>query len=95
MLTVVNTGDDDVELNVQFVDGGETQTIEVEAGTSVALGTDDVEGDDVLERPARGHRHRSPAACSPIYFQYGVGRGHQLGVPVLDGSLPEYADLAP
>jgi hypothetical protein len=31
----------------------------------------------------------------PIYFQYGTEPGKQLDVPVLDGSLPQYATLLP
>ena len=30
-----------------------------------------------------------------MYFQYGSTEGIQIGVPVLDSGLPEYADLAP
>lgn len=30
-----------------------------------------------------------------IYVQYGSATGAELGVPVLDGSLPEYAELLP
>jgi hypothetical protein len=31
----------------------------------------------------------------PLYFQYGDAEGVEKLVPVLDSSLPEYADLAP
>ena len=39
IMTVVNNSDEDVELGVQFGEGGgDTQTIEIEAGNSVAFG---------------------------------------------------------
>jgi hypothetical protein len=31
----------------------------------------------------------------PVFFQYGDEPGEELGVPVLDGGLEEYADLVP
>ncbi len=31
----------------------------------------------------------------PVFFQYGDEPGQELNVPVLDGSLAEYADLVP
>jgi hypothetical protein len=95
VLTVVNNGEDDVELNVQVVDSGQTQTIEVEAGSSVALGTDDVEGVEVLEPVLLEGIDTQPGGLVDLYFQYGSAEGIELGVPVLDSSLPEYADLAP
>ena len=36
-----------------------------------------------------------PGGLVDLYFQYGSAEGIELGVPVLDSSLPEYADLAP
>jgi hypothetical protein len=37
----------------------------------------------------------APGSLFPIYFQYGSEEGKQVMVPVLNTSLPEYADLAP
>ena len=89
VLTVVNTGEDDVELGVQVGEGGsEPLIIEVEAGATVSLGGDEepllLEGIDT-----------QPGALLPIFFQYGTAEGIEKLVPVLDGRLPEYADLAP
>jgi hypothetical protein len=89
VLTVVNTGEDDAELGVQVGEGGgEPLIIEVEAGATVSLGGDEepllLEGIDT-----------QPGALVPIYFQYGTAEGIEKLVPVLDGRLPEYADLAP
>jgi hypothetical protein len=36
-----------------------------------------------------------PGSLYPLYFQYGAQTGLPLRVPVLDGGLPEYADLTP
>ena len=50
IMTVVNNGDDDVELDVQFGEAAATtQTIEIEAGDTVAFGVDDVESEEELE----------------------------------------------
>jgi hypothetical protein len=89
VLTVVNTGEDDAELGVQVGEGGsEPLIIEVEAGATVSLGGDEepllLEGIDT-----------QPGALLPLYFQYGTAEGIEKLVPVLDGRLPEYADLAP
>jgi len=89
VLTVVNTGEDDVELGVQVGEGGsEPLIIEVEAGATVSLGGDEepllLEGIDT-----------QPGALLPLYFQYGTAEGIEKLVPVLDGRLPEYSDLAP
>jgi hypothetical protein len=89
VLTVVNTGEDDVELGVQVGEGGsEPLIIEVEAGATVSLGGDEepllLEGIDT-----------KPGALLPMFFQYGTAEGIEKLVPVLDGRLPEYADLAP
>ncbi|MFD4420634.1 hypothetical protein ACFWN7_03915 [Agromyces sp. NPDC058484] len=96
IMTVVNNGDDDVELGVQVGAGsGETQTVEVESGATVAFGVDDVEGIDVLEPLLLEGIGTQPGALLPIYFQYGDAEGVEKQVPVLDSRLPEYADLAP
>jgi hypothetical protein len=89
VLTVVNTGEEDAELGVQVGEGGgEPLMIEVEAGATVSLGGDEepllLEGIDT-----------QPGALLPIFFQYGTAEGIEKLVPVLDGRLPEYADLAP
>ena len=89
VLTVVNTGEDDAELGVQVGEGGsEPLIIDVEAGATVSLGGDEepllLEGIDT-----------QPGALLPIFFQYGTAEGIEKLVPVLDGRLPEYSDLAP
>ena len=89
VMTVVNTGEEDAELGVQVGEGGgETLIVEVEAGATVSLGGDEepllLEGIDT-----------EPGSLVPIFFQYGSAEGIEKLVPVLDGRLPEYADLTP
>jgi hypothetical protein len=89
VMTVVNTGDEDAELGVQVGEGGgQTLIVEVEAGATVSLGGDEepllLEGIDT-----------EPGSLVPIFFQYGSSEGIEKLVPVLDGRLPEYADLTP
>lgn len=89
VLTVINNGDEDAELGVQVGDsGGKTHTIEVEAGATVSLGGDE---DPLLLEDI----DTPPGAMVPLYFQYGSEEGIVELVPVLDGRLPEYADLVP
>ena len=90
VMTVVNTGDDDATLGVQFGEGGgDVIEVEVEAGQTLVLGSDEeepvlLEGIDA-----------EVGGLLPMYFQYGDVEGVEKLVPVLDARLPEYADLAP
>jgi hypothetical protein len=90
VMTVVNTGDDDATLGVQFGEGGgEVIEVEVEAGQTLVLGSDEeepvlLEGIDA-----------EVGGLLPMYFQYGDVEGVEKLVPILDARLPEYADLAP
>ncbi len=89
VLTIVNTGTEDVELGVQVgAGGGDTQFIEVDAGATVALGESEdpllLEGIDT-----------PPGALVPVFFQYGSVEGVENLVPVLDGRMPQYAALVP
>ena len=93
-MTVVNNGDDDVELGVQFGEGGgdvrpsrsrrATPSASApptsKASTARALL---LEGIDA--QPGGLARHVLPVRRR---------RGHRDRVPVLDSRLPEYADLA-
>ena len=90
VMTVVNTGDDDATLGVQFGEGGgEVVEVEVEAGQTLVLGSD--EEDPVLLEGIDAE----VGGLLPMYFQYGDVEGVEKLVPVLDARLPEYADLAP
>ena len=89
IMSVTNTGDDDATLGVQLVDGGETFEIDVDAGATVSLGTEEeepllLEGIDT-----------QPGGLVAMFFQYSGAEGQEVQVPVLDGRLPEYEDLVP
>ncbi|WP_337006929.1 MULTISPECIES: DNA modification methylase [unclassified Microbacterium] len=63
-------------------------TITVPAGDTVSLGSD--------EEPLRiVGLDTKPGATVQIHFQSGDSAGVKTQVPVLDGSLPYYADLVP
>ncbi|UOQ88413.1 hypothetical protein MUN74_14155 [Agromyces endophyticus] len=94
VLTIVNDGDEDVELGVQVADG-ETETIPVDAGATVAFGVADEDELDVVQPLVLRGIDTKPGALLPIYFQYGSAEGIEKNIPVLDGRLPEYAGLLP
>jgi hypothetical protein len=87
----VNSGDDDVDLVLQYVSGGEKIDVEIEvpAGETVRLGS----GEDgqvflpEIDTP--------PGSLLRIYFQYGDRPGKQADIPVLDTALEEYDGLLP
>ena len=92
VMTVVNSGMDDVTLSVQYSDGGSdsNETIDVPGTPSLLRVGDDPDsgvvfaGSDVV-----------PGGLAPLYFQYGKNPGELVLVPVLDGTLPEYELLVP
>ncbi|WP_294180051.1 hypothetical protein [uncultured Schumannella sp.] len=91
LLVAVNHGDDSVDLGVQYVVDGEkvNLTLELEGKSSTSFGFGD-SGQLFLEGI------NSPAgSLLAIYFQYGNEVGSQIDVPVLDGSLEQYAPYLP
>lgn len=84
---VVNPTQDRATLTVSL-EGGEPFMITVPAGGSVSLGADqepvEVVGLDTM-----------PGATVAMHFQSGDSAGVTTQVPVLDGTLPYYSDLAP
>ncbi|MDA8887251.1 DNA modification methylase [Pontimonas sp.] len=92
VMTVVNSGGSDVNLNVQYTDGGSqiNKTIDVLSAPALLRVGDDpgaavlFSGSDVI-----------PGGLAPIYFQYAENPGELVLVPVLDGTLPEYELLVP
>jgi hypothetical protein len=90
VMTVVNTGEDDATLGVQLGEGGgDVIEVEVEAGQTLVLGSDEE------ERVLLEGIDAEVGGLLPMYFQYGDVEGVEKLVPVLDARLPEYADLAP
>ena len=89
-VALVNAGDANVRLTVSWEasSGRVERTISVPAGETVSLGANE----DVIVLDGID---AEPGSKFPVYFQYGDEEGKELGVPVLDGSLDEYADLVP
>ncbi|UGS26638.1 DNA modification methylase [Microbacterium resistens] len=84
---LVNVSTQDATLSIQ-VDGSETATIRLRAGETISLGGEDspLRLDGIATKPG---------ATLPVYFQSGDTEGELASVPVLDGTLPYYADLVP
>lgn len=90
VMTVVNRGERDATLGVQFGEGGsDVVEVDVEAGQTLVLGSKD-EDEVVLEGI-----DAEVGGMLPMFFQYGDAEGVEKLVPVLDGRLAEYSDLAP
>ncbi|HSP52198.1 MAG TPA: hypothetical protein VLO00_04810 [Cryobacterium sp.] len=90
VVTVVNSGDSAHSLSVQYDDGTQkvTQDVNVDANSSVTFGTPDAPAVTVTADVA-------PGSLFPVFFQYGNETGVEVLVPVLDGSLEEYSTLLP
>ncbi|TFC96275.1 MULTISPECIES: DNA modification methylase [Cryobacterium] len=90
VVTVVNSGDTAQSLNVQYDDGSDkvNQKVNVDANSSVTLGTEDAPTVTVTADLELG-------SLFPVFFQYGGETGVEVLVPVLDGSLGEYSTLLP
>ena len=89
--TLVNSGTEDAEVTVQITDskGKEfTETVDVEARSSVYLGT---EGGEQIE--LRG-RDFELGGLIPVYIQAGTEPGAEMMVPVLPPDF-EYTGLEP
>lgn len=89
VMSVVNRSDKRATVTVQYGDGGDELEIDVSAGETLVLGSDDEEP-VVLEGI-----DAEVGGLLPMYFQAGDAEGLEKQVPVLDARLPEYADLAP
>ncbi|MBO0979975.1 DNA modification methylase [Microbacterium sp. SD291] len=87
VVAVVNPTDERETLTITLA-GNEPFAVTVPAGGVVSLGAD--------EEPLRlVDLDTLPGATVEIHFQSGDGTGTKTEVPVLDGSLPYYADLVP
>lgn len=65
------------------------ETVRVDANTTLTVG--DKSGDTILFE----NLGTQPGALVDVYVQIGSETGEVFGVPVLDGSLPEYRSLVP
>ena len=84
---IVNPTQDRATLTITL-EGVDPFTVTVSAGQTISLGSD--------EEPLRiVGLDTKPGATVDIHFQSGDSAGVTTAVPVLDGTLPYYADLAP
>ena len=89
-VNIINSGVQNVALQVSWeTEAGRTsENVYVRAGSTLSLGTSTnpltLSGVDA-----------APGSLFPVFFQYGEVPGSEINVPVLDGSLEEYADLGP
>lgn len=91
LANVVNQGTKSVQLKLQYESGGTKvdKRVTVGAGDTQSIGSEDglkIIFDDI---------DTAPGELLPVFVQYGDVTGKQLLVPVLDGTLPEYAGLLP
>lgn len=92
VMTVVNTGGEDVSLRVQYTDGARqtNETLDI-AGTPALTRI----GDNPTEGILLSGSEVVPGGLAPVYFQYADNPGELVMVPVLDGTLAEYELLVP
>ncbi|WP_084128881.1 hypothetical protein [Demequina sp. NBRC 110055] len=84
--TLINDSAEDVDLDIS-IDGQNTTNLTVPAGESVKLGPAD--GDTEVS----GVAVAAPGLIANVAFAADTVDVHAVEVPVMDGTLPEYADL--
>ncbi len=82
-----NRGDDTLTVTVTS-DGEQVGKVRVKAGATQLLGG--THGDDVVF-----DTQAAPGALTTLTIDTGEGGSQDIQVPVLDGTLPEYADIVP
>lgn len=93
VFTAVNSSDNAHELELGI--GDSTETVTVEAGTSVSFGTLSSDDSDTPDPVVFPLGDASPGSTMDVFFQYGNETGLTLEVPVLTGDLQEYSTLVP
>lgn len=87
VLSVTNSGTEDATLELQVA--GESVEVDVDAGQTVSPGAGD-------EEPLLIERlDAEVGGLVPVFLTTEGAEGREIGVPVLDGRLPEYEDLVP
>lgn len=86
---VSNTGTDAVRVTIGVADASEGRPVRVRAGETVLLGPDGDDTVDVESVPV------PPGGVVDVTVSSGQGGTTTVPVPVLDATLPEYADLVP
>lgn len=87
VLSVTNSSTEDATLELQVA--GESVEVEVLAGQTVSPGAGDLEPVLVERLDAE------VGGLVPVFLTTEGAEGREIGVPVLDGRLPEYEDLVP
>lgn len=92
VMTAVNSGGQNIRLNLQFDTGSgrTTETLTIPGMPSLTR-----IGDDPDEGIVISGREIVLGGLFPIYFEYGNVPGEVVLVPVLDGTLAEYELLVP
>lgn len=92
VMSVVNTGDQEIELQVQYSDRGVKSNQFISISGSAGL-------TKIGDNPTEGLKFSGPdvvaGGLAPLYFQYSNVPGALILVPVLDGALSEYELLVP
>jgi hypothetical protein len=85
---LTNNGDQSIQVKIAGEQDSDSTDVRVPAGQTVLLGAD---GKDVQ----LGSVPVEPGATTPLTLTTGSAGSVTLEVPVLDGTLPEYATLVP
>ena len=85
---LTNQGRDDVEVELS-PEGGDSVTLDVPAGGTVLLGSENGEEVEIDEVPVQ------PGALMTVTASTPDGGTHEILVPVFDGTLPEYSEIVP
>ncbi|WP_090031286.1 hypothetical protein [Cellulomonas marina] len=83
-----NESSDAVDVSLELP-GGESDSLDLAAAEAVYLGTEDDEGIAIDTVPA------APGGLVDVTMSTPEGGSQTVRVPVLDGTLPEYATLVP
>ena len=89
-VNLINPGVENVQLTVSW----EAEAGRVDRNVSLRAGSTQSLGADASPIVLSGVE-AAPGSLFPVFFQYGDNEGQELMVPVLDGSLAEYAELVP
>ncbi|MDP1788929.1 MAG: hypothetical protein Q8K56_01245, partial [Rhodoglobus sp.] len=92
LVSIFNNGDKAVKVNLGYdVDGSQkTQSVVIGAGKVGHFGYESADSKSQIIISGTGVK---AGELLPLFVQYGEETGQTILVPVLDGSLPQYADL--
>lgn len=91
-VTVLNTSSSDATVKFQYKSLGSDKTVSIPVPANGETRRGTTGGDEQALLNGIG---RQPGTLITLFVQYGSQTGKSFKVPVLDGSLPEYATLLP